>query len=77
MSKLGVRSTIGDRLPIEYGQVVIQGPTAKRLWPSVITGLIFFLGLLLEDNWVTALVMGLVATLFYLGVGYLLDRAGR
>ena len=51
MSKLGVRRTIGDRLPIEYGQVVIQGPTAKRLWPSVITGLIFFLGLLLEDNW--------------------------
>jgi hypothetical protein len=39
--------------------------------------LIFFLGLLLEDNWVTALVVGLVATLFYLGVGYLLDRAGR
>ncbi len=57
--------------------MVIQGPTAKRLWPSVVLGLIFFLGLLLEDNWVTALVVGLVATLFYLGVGYLLDRAGR
>jgi len=45
------RKRIGDRLPIEYGQVVIQGPTAKRLWPSVVLGLIFFLGLLLEDNW--------------------------
>ena len=40
--------------------MVIQGPTAKRLWLSVVFGLIFFLGLLLEENWVTALVVGLL-----------------
>jgi hypothetical protein len=39
---------------------VKQGPAAKRLRLSVVLGFVFFLGLLLEEDWVAALGVGLL-----------------